>query len=67
MRKPARKEWAEVQSCFQDLRGDVCVENSKRRHTLSPANGHFKFFEKLLTARKIQEPVFFSKASARGR
>ena len=67
MKKQSRRETAGAHLCFQEFREEGSVENSKRRHMLSLTDGNFKFFERILTIRKIQEPRFVSKASARNR
>ena len=65
MKKQPGKEAAGNHVYFQELREESSVENSKRRHMLSLMGGNFKFFERILTIRKIQEPRFVSRASTR--
>ena len=46
------------------------VENHKRRRALPPLPapaGHAKFFDRLLSSRKVQEFIFITKAVARNR
>jgi hypothetical protein len=46
------------------------VENFKRRRALPPSaewNSEARFFERLLSSRKIQELVFVPKTAAKGR
>ena len=51
---------------FQNNHGDDSVENSKRRHMMSVIEGNAKFFERILSIKRIQEPVFDSRSSGRG-
>ena len=51
--------------CLNDFRENMSVENSKRRHMLSLMGGNFKFFERILSTRKVQDPKFVSRSSAR--
>ncbi len=43
------------------------VENSKRRRALPAMPGDFKFFERILSVRKMQELVFITKTAAKNR
>ena len=46
------------------------VENFKRRRALPPLpgmEGEFKFFERILNMRKMQELVFITKTAAKNR
>ena len=55
--------------CYE-ARFDNQVENFKRRRALpqfSDFNSHSKFFDQLLSVKKIQELVFITKAAARSR
>ncbi len=58
-----QKKEAGAHLYFQEIRDEDSIENTKRRHMLSLSGGHFKFFDRILTIRKIQEPRFVSKAS----
>lgn len=51
--------------CLHGFRETISVENSKRRHMLSLMGGNFRFFERILSTRKIQDPKFVSKSSGR--
>ena len=66
MKKP-RKEVLEAHVSYQSLQEEESIENSKRRHMMSLVSGDFKFFERLLTIRRVEEPTFISKSSARHR
>ena len=66
MKKP-RKEVIEAHVSYQILQDEESIENSKRRHMMSLVSGDFKFFERLLTVRRVEEPTFISKSSARHR
>ena len=65
MKKQPKKEATKACLSFHGLREEGCVENTKRRHMFSLMGGHVKFFERILSIRKIQDPRFVSKASAR--
>jgi hypothetical protein len=43
------------------------LENFKRRHALPAMPGDAKFFERILSVRKIQELVFITKTAAKNR
>jgi len=43
------------------------VEHSKRRHTMSYVTGDFKFMDRILSARRAEDPTFISKSAARNR
>ncbi len=67
MKKQPGKEAAGAHQGNHGFYGDESVENSKRRHMMSMISGDLKFFERILMAKHIQDPLFFSKSSARNR
>ena len=67
MKKQQKREGVDAHLCFQGLRGEESIENSKRRHMFSLVSGDLKFFERLLALKKSQDPTFISKSSARTR
>ena len=47
---------------------DTNVENAKRRGALMPVDAHSRlFFERVVSAKKIRELIFITKAKAKGR
>jgi len=66
MKKQPRKEVTEAHMTYSSFHAEDSIENSKRRHMMSMISGDMKFFERLLTLKRVQEPAFFSK-SARNR
>ncbi len=67
MKSHPRKESLEARMGYQGFHGEISVENSKRRHMFSCMSGDFKFFERILSARKPADPTFISKSAARNR
>ena len=67
MKKQARKEVAEAHLNRQHSPIEDSVENSKRRYMMSMVSGDVKFFERILMMKRVQDPAFFSKSSARNR
>ena len=67
MKKQARREAAETPVYQHLVREEGAVENSKRRHMMSLISGNIKFFERILTMKRLQDPTFISKSSARNR